>query len=172
MLSQISDLVEIQQELGEGPAGLVVATRETAARGAPWEVGTRAMIPWSAWVWCQGLAQAPAPLVFDPDFSPLNGPLLPHAWHEKLAEHLAPPRPSGFSAEAGGCLGNLHPSSRQGKSWQGEGPKHRARSSTGTTPLAMLVWFLPKLADPIHGARHMSVTPRHEPCAWPTLASL
>lgn len=51
-------------------------------------------------------------------------------------------------------------------------PKHKARSSTGTTPLAMLVWFLPKLADPIHGARHMSVTPRHEPCAWPSLSSL
>ena len=171
MLSQISDLVETQQELGEGPAGTVPAMREAAARRAPWEVGTRAIVPRPTWVWRQGSAPAPAPPVFDPDPSPSDSPLLPHAWHEELAERLPPPHPSGCSAEAGGCAGLSIQAAGRASPGGVTDPKCWAGSSMGTAPLATLVWLMPKLADPIHGASHTSAIPMHEPHRWPTLAA-
>lgn len=168
--------METQQELGKGPAGMVPAMRETAACRVPWEVGARATIPWPTWVWHQGWAPAPAPLVFHPDTSPSDSPLLPHAWHswhEELAEHLLPPpRPSGCSAEAGDCAGLSIQAAGRASPGGVIDTKHWAGSSMGTAPLTSQVWLMPKLADPIHGASHTSATPRHEPHTWPTLATL
>lgn len=59
--------METQQELGHDPAGTALKMCETAARSAPWEVGTRATVPRPAWISSQDTASAPALLVLDLD---------------------------------------------------------------------------------------------------------
>lgn len=163
MLSQISDLVETQQELGEEPAGMVLVIGETMACRAAWEVGTRTTIPQPTPV----SALAPAPPVFDTDSSPSDNLLLPHTWHEDLAEHLPPPCHSGcawFSIQV------------SGRASPGEvmDPECRCTAplAMGTVPLTTLAWLMPKLVDPIHRASHTSDTPRHKPHMWTILSAL
>lgn len=163
--------METQQELGHDPAGTALKMCETAARSAPWEVGTRATVPRPAWISSQDTASAPALLVLDLDPPLLSPRFLTYGsnQHEGLAELLSLPRPSGCSAEAEGCVGLSVPvvPARTASPGGVMDPKSWAGSSTGTAPLAALVWLTPELMEPIHGAGtllpHPGTSLRHGP---------